>query len=383
MDGGSKQIDGVEDGPENGGLKSGPCLIAGFHALSCTSPSYYNPYRGVNKNTLSVDMVRLSLTFKGDRGEWLSRKGAQLTDCDEMSAWTSKIRPGGWYELWSFALGGSSVALGIGFMEPSCKVNMHKGFIEFNPNKVAGDKRFHGLLKTLGTCVSKARLKRFDLAYDIPVSRYDCRLSKDRRMYKSVDIDKVRCAVDKAVVEPAKDEAARIVAAAREEAAALLNDAEARKAELVTEIADKEGDLAELDSQLEDVKLDIEDEQDRLECLRQRADGVARDIGELQPIATEVRGWEAAGKAERGAILDNIVVKCDGLARRIRAGVAGMRIKVEELRSRISRPLEYLMRREQPRQQSLNDVLRDAQRAADAWNRDHAAPQRTYRGRAR
>lgn len=186
MDGGSKQIDGVEDGPENGGLKSGPCLIAGFHALSCTSPSYYNPYRGINKNTLSVDMVRLSLTFKGDRGEWLSRKGAQLTDCDEMNAWTSKIRPGGWYELWSFSLGDSSVALGIGFMEPSCKVNMHKGFIEFNPNKVAGDKRFHGLLKTLGTCVSKARLKRFDLAYDIPVSRYDCRLSKDRRMYKSV-----------------------------------------------------------------------------------------------------------------------------------------------------------------------------------------------------
>lgn len=209
--------------------------------------------------------------------------------------------------------------------------------------------------------------------------------TRARRVYtdKSVDIDKVRGAVDKAVVEPAQQEAERIVAAAKEEAAALLNDAEARKAELVIEIADKEGDLAELDSQLEDVKLDIEDEQDRLECLRQRADGVARDIGELQPIATEVRGWEAAGKAERGAILDNIVVKCDGLASRIRAGVAGMRIKVEELRSRISRPLEYLMRREQPRQQSLNDVLRDAQRAADAWNRDHAAPQRTYRGRAR
>lgn len=209
--------------------------------------------------------------------------------------------------------------------------------------------------------------------------------TRAQRVYtdKSVDIDKVRGAVDRAVVRPAEDEAARIVAAAKEEAAALLNDAEARKAELVTEIADKEGDLAELDSQLEDVKLDIEDEQDRLECLRQRADGVARDVAELQPIATEVRGWEAAGKAERGAILDRICAKCDGLASRIRAGVAGMRIKVEELRSRISRPLEYLMRREQPRQQSLNDVLRDAQRAADAWNRDHAAPQRTYRGRAR
>ena len=209
--------------------------------------------------------------------------------------------------------------------------------------------------------------------------------TRAQRVYtrRTKDIDKVRGAVDRAIVQPAEDEATRIVAAAREEAAALLNDAEARKAELVTEIADKEGDLAELDSQLEDVKLDIEDEQDRLECLRQRADGVARDVEELRPIATEVRGWEAAGKAERGAILDNIVVKCDGLASRIRAGVAGIRIKVEELRSRISRPLEYLMRREQPRQQSFNDVLRDAQRAADAWNRDHAAPQRTYRGRAR
>lgn len=202
--------------------------------------------------------------------------------------------------------------------------------------------------------------------------------TRAQRVYtdKSVDIDKVRGAVDRAVVQPAEDEAARIVAAAKEEAAALLNEAELRKAELVTEIAEREGEL-------EDVMVDIEDATDRLECLRQRADGVARDVEELRPIATEVRGWEAAGKAERGAILDNIVVKCDGLASRIRAGVAGMRIKVEELRSRISRPLEYLMRREQPRQQSLNDVLRDAQRAADAWNRDHAAPQRTYRGRAR
>lgn len=209
--------------------------------------------------------------------------------------------------------------------------------------------------------------------------------TRAQRVYTSrtKDIDKVRGAVDRAIVEPAQQEADRIVAAAKEEAAALLQDAEAQKADLVAQIADRRGDLAELDSQLEDVKLDIADEEDRLECLRQRADGVARDVAELRPIAAEVRGWEAAGKAERGAILDNIAVKCDGLASRIRTAVAGIRIKVEELGSRISRPLEYLMRREQPRQQSLNDVLRDAQRAADAWNRDHAAPQRTYRGRAR
>lgn len=410
-------------------------------------------------------MVRLKLSFINGKGEWLSTH-AQTFDCDSMSAWTSKIRPGGWYELWSFELGDSSVALGIGFMEPSCKVNMNRGFIEFNPNKVAGDKRFWRLLEKLAPCVSHARLKRFDLAYDLPTSRLDCRLSKDRRMYKSVISNGITeylgvkntpgyvKVYDKAAemhlsgvltrIELTCDgewDAWQVVAhwpqvhawhsdentrdwvrvlgimlaeksERGEEVETLINMlgwrsrpkvreylrtpmvelppdcaaaavAEARKAELVTEIADKEGDLAELDSQLEDVKLDIEDEQDRLECLRQRADGVARDVGELRPIAAEVRGWEAAGKAERGAILDRIAAQCDGLASRIRAGVAGIRLKVEELRSLISRPLEYLMRREQPRQQSLNDVLRDAQRAADAWNRDHAAPQRTYRGRAR
>lgn len=209
--------------------------------------------------------------------------------------------------------------------------------------------------------------------------------TRAQRVYtdKSVDIDRVRGAVDKAVVEPAQQEAERIVAAARAQAATIVRDAEMRKAELVTQIAGKEGDLAELDSRLSDVRMDIEDEQNRLECLRQRAGGVARDVEELRPIAAEVRGWEAAGKAERGAILDRIAAQCDGLASRIRAGVAGMRIKVEELRSRISRPLEYLMRREQPKRQSFDDMLRDARRAADAWNRDHAAPQRTYRGRAR
>lgn len=209
--------------------------------------------------------------------------------------------------------------------------------------------------------------------------------TRAQRVYTSrtKDIDKVRGAVDRAIVEPAQQEADRIVAAAKEEAAALLQDAEAQKADLVAQIADRRGDLAELDSQLEDVKLDIADEEDRLECLRQRADGVARDVAELRPIAAEVRGWEAAGKAERGAILDNIAVKCDGLASRIRTAVAGIKLKVEELAERIAAPVRYAQRKSEPRQQGLDEVMAQAPAAADAWNRDHAAPQRTYRGRAR
>lgn len=204
--------------------------------------------------------------------------------------------------------------------------------------------------------------------------------TRAQRVYTSrtKDIDKVRGAVDRAIVEPAQQEADRIVAAAKEEAAALLQDAEARKAELVTEIADKEGDLAELDSQLEDVKLDIEDEQDRLECLRQRADGVARDVGELRPIAAEVRGWEAAGKAERGAILDRIAAQCAGAARAARAAI-------EELGDRIwalMRP-----RKAKTEQRSLDDVMREATeaaRASEALSRGHVAPTNSRpRGQAR
>lgn len=203
--------------------------------------------------------------------------------------------------------------------------------------------------------------------------------TRAQRVYtdKSVDIDKVRSAVDRAVVRPAEDEAARIVAAAKEEAAALLSDAEAKKAELAQQIEDRQGDLAKLDSQLEDVRMDIAGEEDRLECLRQRADRVARDVAELRPIAADVRGWEAAGKAERGAILDRICAKCDGLASRIRADVAGIRLKVEELRSRISRPLEYLMPKPKVEQRGLNDVMREATevaRASKALSRNHVAP---------
>lgn len=204
--------------------------------------------------------------------------------------------------------------------------------------------------------------------------------TRAQRVYtdKSVDIDKVRGAVDRAVVRPAEDEAARIVAAAKEEAAALLNEAELRKAELVTEIADKEDDLAELDSQLEDVRMDIAGEEDRLECLRQRADGVARDVEELRPAAAEVRSWEAAGKAERGSILDSIAARCAGAARAIGRAV-------EELGDRIwalMRP-----RKAQRTERSLDDVMREATdvaRAAKELSRNHVAPTNSRsRGQAR
>lgn len=252
----------------------------------------------------------------------------------------------------------------------AARAHMHVPFTpildgRFNYKKMCPRSFYQSMHKELGDYLEK----RLGYRPEVELAEE----TRAQRVYtdKSVDIDKVRGAVDRAVVRPAEDEAARIVAAAKEEAAALLNEAETRKAELVTEIAEREGEL-------EDVMVDIEDATDRLECLRQRADGVARDVEELRPIAADVRGWEAAGKAERGAILDSIAARCAGAARAIGRAV-------EELRDRIwalMRP-----RKVQRTERGLDDVMRGATevaRAAKALSRNHVAPTNSRsRGQAR
>lgn len=185
--------------------------------------------------------------------------------------------------------------------------------------------------------------------------------TRAQRVYtdKSVDIDKVRGAVDRAVVRPAEDEAARIVAAAEEEAAALLKEAETRRDELVAQVADGERRLL-------DVRMQVDEETDRLECLRQGARAIERDVAELEPIAADVRRFEGAGRAERGAILDSIAARCAGAARAARAAI-------EELGDRIwalMRP-----RKVQRTERSLDDVMRDATEVAKAYSRNHAVPE--------
>lgn len=164
--------------------------------------------------------------------------------------------------------------------------------------------------------------------------------TRAQRVYTSrtKDIDKVRGAVDRAVVQPAEEEAARIVADAQARADALVRDAETRRDELVAQVADGERRLA-------DVRMQVDEETDRLECLRQRADGVARDVAELEPIAADVRRFEGAGRAERGAILDSIAARCDGLRGRVEQVVEGIRGAV----GRLEVAIEDLARKLAPR----------------------------------
>lgn len=166
---------------------------------------------------------------------------------------------------------------------------------------------------------------------------------------------------------------------------AKVDEKRAQAAEIDRRIAEKMAELDRLDGEIgEKIELrnevgdDLQRESARLESLRQGTRAAERDVEELRPIAAKVRGWEAAGKAERGTILDSIAARCAGAARAARAAI-------EELGDRIwalMRP-----RKAKTEQRSLDDVKREATeaaRASEALSRGHVAPTNSRpRGQAR
>lgn len=159
-----------------------------------------------------------------------------------------------------------------------------------------------------------------------------------------------------------------------------VDEKRAQTAEIDRRIAEKMAELDRLDGEIgeklelrNEVGDEIQRESARLESLRRGTRAVARDVEELRPVAAEIGRWEAAGRAERGTILDSITARCAGAARAARAAI-------EELRDRIwalMRP-----RKAQGGGYGLDEMVRDATEAAKAWNRSHEAPARS-RGQVR
>lgn len=151
-----------------------------------------------------------------------------------------------------------------------------------------------------------------------------------------------------------------------------LTALEQRRDEKAEEVARMASEVSGARAELDAVRADIQRESARLESLRQGTRAAERDVEELRPIAAEVRRYEGAGRAERGTILDSIAARCAGAARAARAAI-------EELGDRIwalMRP-----RKAQRGERSLDDVMREATRAAEAYNRSHAAQPTTSRSR--
>lgn len=166
---------------------------------------------------------------------------------------------------------------------------------------------------------------------------------------------------------------------------AKVDEKQAQAAEIDRRIAEKMAELDRLDGEIgekielrDEVGDEIQRESARLESLRRGTRAVARDVEELRPVAAEIGRWEAAGRAERGTILDSIAARCAGAARAARAAI-------EELGDRIwalMRP-----RKAQRGERSLDDVMREATeaaRASEALGRGHVAPTNSRpRGQAR
>lgn len=161
---------------------------------------------------------------------------------------------------------------------------------------------------------------------------------------------------------------------------AKVDEKRAQAAEIDRKIAEKMAELDRLDGEIgEKIELrnevgeSLQVEQRRLESLRRGTRAVARDVEELRPVAAEIGRWEAAGRAERGTILDSIAARCAGAARAARAAIEGLGDRIWAL----MRP-----RKAQRTERGLDDVMRDATEVAKAWNRSHEAPARS-RGQAR
>lgn len=166
---------------------------------------------------------------------------------------------------------------------------------------------------------------------------------------------------------------------------AKVDEKRAQAAEIDRRIAEKMAEIDRLDGEIgeklelrNEVGDEIQRESARLESLRRGTRAVARDVEELRPVAAEIGRWEAAGRAERGTILDSIAARCAGAARAARAAI-------EELGDRIwalMRP-----RKAQSTERSLDDVMREATeaaRASEALGRNHVAPTNSRsRGQAR
>lgn len=117
-----------------------------------------------------------------------------------------------------------------------------------------------------------------------------------------------------------------------------VGEKQAQAAEIDRRIAEKMAELDRLDGEIvEKIELrnevgdSLQREQRRLESVRQAAGRLEEDVEELEAIDSLADQFDHAGRFEKRGILDNIVVKCDGLRGRVEQVVEGIRGAVGRL----------------------------------------------------
>lgn len=139
-----------------------------------------------NNISYSVDMIRLRLDFGLEQrivefGEWCNRFDNIHIECFPLSTKAYAYR----YLFKVTCNNASSFVCGLGFNgdDRDCTV---LGFLEFNPNKVASDRKFIEFFEVLKNFCPRTDIVRWDLAVDVPLEREYCSLVKDKRKYSMV-----------------------------------------------------------------------------------------------------------------------------------------------------------------------------------------------------
>ena len=146
---------------------------------------YYDEVRLENGHVYSCDMIRLNLKFKDNVQmflDWLSGYD-MYGDGIDVKLFRS-LNEFAYRNMLRIKGNGYSFVLAIGFN--GGQKDRDKGFLEFNPNKCRGQVGFERVYARLLDFIYSSEVARFDLAIDIPIPKYLCRLKKDARNYQYV-----------------------------------------------------------------------------------------------------------------------------------------------------------------------------------------------------
>lgn len=143
-----------------------------------------NYYKSIEENGVvySVDMVRLEIKTNCSDGDdfcqWLMDKELEIGDIGYYQSFKAYT----YRHLFVVPCGDSTVSIGLQLNDDK-RHDSYKGYIEFNPNKVAADCWFNELITRVRMTYEEIIVKRWDFAVDIPVAKKNCMMLKDNRNY--------------------------------------------------------------------------------------------------------------------------------------------------------------------------------------------------------
>ena len=143
---------------------------------------YYNSII-FNNITYSIDMIRLRLDFGVE--DRITEFGQWCNSIENLHIETFPLSTKAFSYRYLFKVrcdNNKSFVCGLGFNGTDGESAV-LGFLEFNPNKVASDRKFLEFFETLKKFCPRTDLVRWDLAIDVPISREYCSLIKDKRKY--------------------------------------------------------------------------------------------------------------------------------------------------------------------------------------------------------